>query len=180
MLPVVLTIGVATAHGDAGNASSGAATVAATPIHAQVGAAIGGGSFTGDYDPDFRALVLTANGGVLIGDHVGVGVRAMYFHGGETSGGLFPMYEQTRVPILLTGRLQGRYVFAELSAGVTPIWYVDEQGQSQGGAKQGTVAIAAGISTADPTVRYHPELMVGSVVAGGTRLVWLAAGVSWR
>lgn len=179
-LPVVLAIGVATAHGDMRHGTTGGATAAATPIHAQVGAAIGGGSFTGPYDPDFRALVLTGNGGVLFGDHVGVGVRAMYFHGGKPSGGLFPEYEQTRVPIVLTGRLQSRYVFAELGVGATPIWYVDDQGQSQRGSNQETLAITAGLSTADPTVRYHPELMVGAVVAGDTRLVWLAAGLSWR
>jgi hypothetical protein len=114
-LPVVLTIGVTTAHGDPRHGSTGGATAAATAVQAQVGAAIGGGSFTGPYDPDFRALVVTGYGGALFGHHVGVGVRAMYLHGGETDdGGLFPEYEQTRVPILVTGRLQSRYVFAEL------------------------------------------------------------------
>ena len=178
---MVLTIGVTTAHGDPRHGSTGGATAAATAVQAQVGAAIGGGSFTGPYDPDFRALVVTGYGGALFGHHVGVGVRAMYLHGGETDdGGLFPEYEQTRVPILVTGRLQSRYVFAELGVGSTPIWYVDGQGQSQRGPSPETFAVTVGLSTADPTVRYHPELMVGALTAWDTRLVWLAAGVSWR
>lgn len=159
-------------------------TARATEMRGQAGAAIGLGSFDQLYAPEFGALLLTAHGGVLLGRGVGVGVgvRATYFHGGETTDGgvvMLPTYEATRVPVVLTGRIQGRYAFAELGVGTTPSWIVDGQGQTVRGPSDEALAFTAGLTTRDPTLRYHPELIGGVVQIGDARLWWIGAGLAW-
>lgn len=170
--------GAGAAHGDPPRA------VRATEMRGQAGAAIGLGSFDEPYAPEFGALLLTAHGGVLFGRGVGVGVgvRATYFHGGETTEGgvvMLPTYEATRVPVMLTGRIQGRYAFAELGVGTTPSWIVDGQGQTVRGPSDEALAFTAGLTTSDPTLRYHPELLGGVVQIGDGKLWWIGAGLAW-
>ena len=151
-------------------------------MRGQAGATIALGSHKGTYEPDFGALMLTAHGGVLFGRGVGfgLGVRVMYFHGGETNeAGLVPEYEMTRVPVVLTGRIQGRSGFAELGIGSAPTWIVDGQGQTQRGQTVTAVAVTLGLTATDSTVRYHPELLGGAMLVGDGRLLWIGAGVSW-
>ncbi|MBK7078057.1 MAG: hypothetical protein IPH44_37905 [Myxococcales bacterium] len=169
-------MGAGPARGDAPRATGGAG------VRGQAGAAIGLGSFDGTYEPDFGALVLTAHGGALYGRGVGIalGVRVMYFHGGETNEArLVPEYEMTRVPVLLTPRVQGRYGFVELGIGTTPTWIVDGQGQTRRGPSHETAAFTVGLTSSDPTLRYHPELVGGAVLIGDGRLLWIGAGLSW-
>lgn len=162
----------------------GPSTVSPTPVRGQAGAAIGAGKFDEPYASEFGALMLTAHGGVLFGRGVGVGlgVRVMYFHGGETMDGgivMVPVYESTRVPVLLTPRIQGRHGFVELGVGAAPSWIVDEQGQTVRGPSHVAVAFTAGLTYSDPTLRYHPELLGGAMRIGDGRLLWVGAGLSW-
>ncbi len=180
---VLAVIGLAGAGAGAARADSPRA-VRATEMRGHAGAAIGLGSFDELYAPEFGALLLTAHGGVLFGRGVGVavGVRMMYFHGGETNEGgvvMLPTYEATRVPVMLTGRVQGRYAFAELGVGATPSWIVDGQGQTVRGPSDEAIALTAGLTTSEPTLRYHPELVGGAVLIGDGRLLWIGAGLSW-
>lgn len=146
----------------------------------QFGAAIGLGQYEGTYEQDFEPLLLTAEGGALLGRHGGVGLRISYFHGGETNEGLLvPEYEATRVPIVLVGRAQSRYVFGEVGLGTTLAWLVDGAGETIRGPSRATFAATAGLTTGDPTLRYHPELLVGAMRIGGGNLLWVAAGLSW-
>ncbi len=157
-----------------------AASARADSARGQVSAAIGLGQYEGTYEPDFGALMLTAEGGALLSRRGGIGLRVAYFHGGETNeGGLVPEYEATRVPLLLLGRLQGRYAFAELGAGTTLSWIVDGDGETVRGASRSTLAMTVGLTTADPTIRYHPEVFAGAMQIGDGRLLWIAAGLSW-
>lgn len=163
---------------------AGRSTVRSTPVRGQAGAAIGAGKFDEPYASEFGALILTAHGGVLFGRGVGVGlgVRVMYFQGGETMDGgvvMVPTYESTRVPVLLTPRIQGRHGFIELGVGTAPSWIVDEQGQTVRGPSHAAVAFTAGLTYSDPTLSYHPELLGGAMLIGDGRLLWVGAGLSW-
>ncbi|MBL8624168.1 MAG: hypothetical protein JNK64_22880 [Myxococcales bacterium] len=47
------------------------------------------------------------------------------------------------------------------------------------GPSDEALAFTAGLTTSDPTLRYHPELLGGVVQIGDGKLWWIGAGLAW-